>query len=69
MFVAFVSLILRSRMAKLMRDTGLLKDYSMPGLLLELGKLKRMELADGTIITAEVTKKQRGIYEKLGIVP
>jgi len=68
-FVAFVSLILRSRMAKLMRDTGLLKDYSMPGLLLELGKLKRMELADGTIITAEVTKKQREIYEKLEIVP
>ena len=67
-FVAFVSLILRSRMAKLMRDTGLLKDYSMPGMLLELGKLKRMELADGSMITAEVTKKQRGILEKLEIV-
>ncbi len=54
MIVAFMAPIRKSRMAKLMRDTGLLKDYSMPSLLLELGKLKRMELADGTIITAVI---------------
>lgn len=66
-FITFLSLILRSRLTSLLRETGLAKDYSIPSLLLELGKIKKVELSDGSLITTEVTKKQREILQKLDL--
>jgi transposase len=64
-FIAFLSLILRSRLGSLLRETGLADDYSVPSLLLELGKIKKVELSDGSHITTEITKKHRKILKKL----
>ncbi len=68
-FVAFVALILRSRLVRLMKETGLSKDYSIPSMLLVLNRLKKVELADGMVFNTEVTKRQRLILEALGIEP
>jgi len=68
-FVAFVSLILRSRLVRLMKETGLSKKYSIPSLLLVMNRLKRVELSDSTVFNTEVTKHQRLILEALDIEP
>lgn len=68
-FVTYLALILRTRLTRLLRETGLAEKYSLPALILELRKLKRVELTDGTWITTEVTKKQREILKKLEVTP
>ncbi len=49
------------------RESGLIERYSVTGLLLELEKLKKIELSDGEIVASEPTKKQKEILEKLGL--
>lgn len=66
-FVGFIALILRFKLLKMMRETDLNKHYSIPKLLLELSKIKRIQLKDGEYITSEVSKKQRGIIKALKI--
>lgn len=39
----------------------------LPMVTLELSKLGRMEMLDGTFMTGEVTRKQRRIVEALGV--
>jgi transposase len=68
-FVTFLALILRSRLTSLLRETRLAEKYSVPALLLELRKLKKVELTDGTTITTEITKKQREIIKTLDLSP
>ena len=67
LFVTFLSLILRMKLLKQMKDTDLLEDYTVDGLLLELSKIKKIKLANGEIITSELSKKQRVIYQALGL--
>ncbi|KUG09001.1 hypothetical protein ASZ90_016662 [hydrocarbon metagenome] len=50
-----------------MREVGLLGKYSVELLLLQLDKLRKISLADGQVITTEMTKKQRDILEALKI--
>jgi transposase len=64
-FVNFVALIVRSRLLALMRSSGLCRDHSLPSIMLELSKVRRMELPDGSFVTGEVTKRQRKIIEAL----
>ena len=66
-FVEYVSLIVRMRLQKLMKDAGLLKKYIVEGLLLELEKLAKVKLEDGAVITTPMTKKQREILEALQV--
>ncbi len=66
-FVTFISLILRMKLLKQMKDTDLLEEYTLDGLLLELVKIKKIRLANGEVITTEVSKKQRTILEALGL--
>lgn len=68
-FVTFLSLIMRSRLTRLLQETELIKDYSIPSLLLDLSRLKKVKLSDDSIIVTEVTKKQRRIFENLNITP
>ena len=48
-----------------MRESGLLREYSVEGLLLELAKIKKIELFEGSEITSEVTRKEKTILQKL----
>jgi len=50
-----------------MRDAGLLKNYTVEKLLLELEKIKKIQLANGDIVVTEVTKKQNDILKKLNL--
>ena len=67
LFIAFLSLILQMRLLKRMKDTGLLKHYTLEGVLRDLAKIKEIWLANGEVITTESTKKQRTILETLGV--
>lgn len=64
-FVNFLSLIIRMRLLNRMRETDLIKKYTIEKLLLELEKLKKVELADGEVILTETTRKQRDIIKIL----
>ena len=68
-FVAFIALIMRCRLSKMMVETGLIKKYSIPSLLLALSRVKQVELSDGSMMMTEVPKKQRLIFEALGMQP
>jgi transposase len=68
-FITFLSLIMRSRLTRILKEAELIKDCSIPSLLLELSKLKKVELRDGSIIITEVTKRQRKIFKDLDINP
>jgi transposase len=66
-FIAFLSLIIRSRLINMMRKAELLDKYSVELMLLQLEKLKKITLADGTVIVTEMTKKQREILQALNV--
>jgi len=66
-FIAFLSLIIRTRLMNMMRDAGLLDKYSVELLLLQLEKLRKIALADGQIFVTEMTKKQRDILQALNL--
>lgn len=65
LFLSFIGLILRMKLSKKMDETGLSKRYSVEGLLLELNKLKVIEMSDGKRIKTEQTKKQKEIISLL----
>jgi len=67
LFVSFISLILRMKLLKQMKDAGLLEDYTLDDLLLELSKIKKIRLVTGETITTEISKKQRTILDALGL--
>ena len=64
-FVAFLSLIIRTKLMNKMREAGLLDKYSVELLILQLDKFRKITLADGQVITTEMTKKQRDIFQAL----
>lgn len=66
-FVNFIALIVRTKTLAMMKVSRLCRDYSLPAVLLEMSKLRRMEMLDGSFVTGEVTKKQRKIVEALGL--
>ena len=67
LFIAFLALVLRMKLMRLMIDAGLHKRYSVEGLITELEKIKVMILPDGQKITTELTKKQREILDALNM--
>jgi transposase len=67
LFVAFIALILRMKLMRMMNDARLSKRYSVEGLFTELEKIKVMILPDGQKITTEISKRQREILDNLGI--
>jgi transposase len=66
-FVCFLALILRMKLTRMLKETELQKRYSVEGLLTELEKIKVVILPDGQRIVTEITKRQRGILERLGL--
>lgn len=67
LFIAFLALILRMKLMRLMIDAGLNKRYSVEGLFTELEKIKIMILPDGEKVTTEISKRQREILDALHI--
>lgn len=67
LFIAFIALILRMKLMRMMVDAQLSKRYSVEGLIMELEKIKVLILPDGQKITTEISKKQREILDNLGI--
>ena len=65
LFIAFLALILRMKLMRMMIDAELNKRYSVEGLLTELEKIKIMVLPDGEKVATEITKKQREILDAL----
>ncbi|MDD3007185.1 MAG: IS1634 family transposase [Candidatus Pacebacteria bacterium] len=69
LFVAFLALVVRMAFRKRVQDAGLQSRYPPDRLLLELSKLRMVEMANGSLMITEVTKKQREILKALGIDP
>ncbi len=61
------ALILRFRLMRMLKSSELMGEYSIPKLILELSKVKRVVLADGERVMTEVTRRQRKIVERLGL--
>lgn len=67
LFVCFIGLIIRMRLLNTMKETEIIKDYTVESLLLELEKIKTIELENGESIVTELTRKQKDIMEKLNL--
>lgn len=65
LFICFIGLLIRMKLLRQMKKTRLINEYTVEKLLLELEKMKKIQLANGEMITTEVTKKQKLIMEKL----
>jgi transposase len=66
MFVAFISLILRSFMQNRLKDYQLATGLPFNAILKEMRKLKFVSTSDGRKMLAPVTKKQRDILNACG---
>lgn len=63
--VIFLSTVLHSKIRSLLRESKL--RMSLQDILLELSKIRKVLLRDGTTLTTEISKKQRDIIKALGI--
>lgn len=66
-FVFFIALILEMKLLAKMKQAKLTKKYSIQSLVTELHKLKKIEFENKTLMTSEVTKKQRHLLKALGL--
>ncbi len=69
LFVEFVALIYLSYVKKKMQDARLFETWMLQGLLNELDTIELFEAPGHGRILGEVTKKQEGIYNALGVDP
>lgn len=65
LFACYLGLIFRMRLVKRMRETGLLEQYTVESLLLELEKIKKIKLEDDTMTTSLQTQRQKDILTRL----
>jgi transposase len=66
MFVAFISLIIRSFINNKLKEYTISKGLPFPAIIKELRKLRFVTTADGRKLLAPVTKKQRDILNACG---
>ena len=66
-FVCFIGLIIRMRLLSMMKETKISEDYTVESLLLELEKIRKIELQNGEVIVTELTRKQKEIIEKMNL--
>jgi len=65
LFVAFLGLIIRMQLLKRMKEAEISENYSLEMLMLELEKVRKIKLANGTVVVSELTKKQRELLKIL----
>jgi len=67
LFVMFIALILYTALSNKMTEGNLYKKHTLSEVLFELKKLRMVEMLNGKRYLTEITKKQRTLYEKLGV--
>ena len=67
LFVEFVALIYLSFIKKKMQEARLLENWTIQGLIDELDVIELFEAPDKGRILGEITEKQKGLYDSLGV--
>jgi transposase len=65
LFVALLGLIIRMKLLKRMKETEVSENYSLEMLMLELEKVRKIKLANVTVVVSELTKRQRELLKTL----
>lgn len=66
-FIKFHSVNSEAQVVKIMLEKGISIKYSLERFMLELDKIRKIIIANGKEVISEITKKQRGIIEKLNL--
>ncbi len=66
-FVCFIGLMIRMRLLKMVKETGIIEDYTVESLLLELEKIRIIKMQNGEVIVTELTRKQKEILDKMNL--
>lgn len=69
LFIEFIALILYSYLSKVLRETGMNKTLSIPEVLFELRKIKKIQFGRKKTIISEISKRQREIFKAFDISP
>jgi transposase len=69
LFVQFVALVYLFYIKKQMQVKGLLKDYTLPGLLDKLDVIECFEQPGKSLRVGEILEKQKQLYHDLGVNP
>jgi len=69
LFIEFIALILHSYMSKVLRETGINKTVSIPEILFELRKIKKIQFGRKKTIITEMSKRQRKIFKAFEVPP
>jgi len=69
LFVQFVALIYLSYIKKQMQVKGILKEYTLPGLLDKLDVIECFEQPGKSLRVGEMLEKQKQLYRDLGVNP
>lgn len=67
LFVEFIALIYLSYIKKKMQEAGLFEKWTIQGLLDELDIIELLEAPEHGRILGEITKKQKELYQELGV--
>jgi len=67
LFIEFISLILYSAISKGIRESGLNTSLTIPEILFELRKIKKIRFGRKKTIISEISKNQRNILDAFGI--
>jgi len=67
LFIEFIALILYSYLSKVLRETGMNKTLSIPEVLFELRKIKKIQFGRKKTIISEISKQQREIFKAFDI--
>jgi hypothetical protein len=67
MFIAFVSLILRSILENIIGEFNRKNNLTIEKVMKELSKIRVVTLSNGTSLLNPITKKQRMIFENFGL--
>jgi len=67
LFIRFLALILASHINQVMSDKKLFKTFSMKEMLIDLKKIKHIQLFNSTPFVSEVSKKHKKIFEAFNI--
>lgn len=66
-FLSYLSLIIWSAIAKIMKEKDLFKSFTISEVLYELKKLRIVEMMDGRRYLTEISKTQRLLYQQFDI--
>jgi transposase len=69
MFISLIALIIRMKILNVLKQSNLQKDYSFEKMMIQLEKLKAIQLENDQIIITELTKKQKELLQPFNIVP